>query len=70
MPDPLRIDPPPTTREDGYLGNIWGWRFSLFGAGLILGLLLLALALSYARDKPFLDARDAPAATEPIRDGD
>ena len=35
-----------------YIGNIWGWKFSLFGAGLILFLLVVIAYRHYTLDVP------------------
>ena len=35
-----------------YIGNIWGWKFSLFGAALILLLLVVIAYRHYALDVP------------------
>ncbi len=46
---------------DAYIGNIWGWRFSAFGAVLLFGLLALALFSSHRKGINFWDAlREAP----------
>lgn len=39
--------------EDAYLGNIWGWKFSLFGLFLIVGLGTLMVYRHYSLDIPF-----------------
>lgn len=36
-----------------YMGNIWGWKFSLFGLALIVFLSGIALYRHYALDAPF-----------------
>ncbi len=41
---------------DEYIGNIWGWKFSAFGAVLLIGLFALALAVSHSRGIGFWDA--------------
>ena len=46
--------------------NVWGWKFSLFGAFLIGGLLLLALVVAHRRGVSLLDAgREVPAIIAP-----
>ena len=35
-----------------YIGNIWGWKFSLFGAALMLFLLAVIAYRHYALDVP------------------
>lgn len=36
-----------------YIGNIWGWKFSLIGLGLILLLLAIMLYRHWKMDVPF-----------------
>ena len=48
--------------NDEYVGNIWGWRFSLFGAGLIVVMVLLAWGVAHSRGRSLFDQ---PAATQP-----
>lgn len=63
------INPMSTQEEkkdpfDGeYIGNIWGWKFSLFGAALILFLLAVIVYRHYALDVPigFEDPLEQPA---------
>ncbi len=51
---------PPT---DEYLGNIWGWKFSLFSALLILLLLGLMIARWLYLGKPELFPEKEPLET-------
>ncbi|NND31030.1 MAG: hypothetical protein HKN76_00475 [Saprospiraceae bacterium] len=37
-------------QKDEYLGNMWGWKFSLFGLGLIL-LMLALMSYKYCQIK-------------------
>jgi hypothetical protein len=53
-----------------YLGNIWGWRFSLFGLALLLIMLSLMIYRHYTLGVPFggepapePEKREAPADT-------
>ena len=49
-------------KPDEYLGNIWGWRFSAFGAALLLGLIGLAYGVARSRGLTLLEAvRETPA---------
>ena len=41
---------------DEYLGNMWGWRFSAFGAVLLVGLIALAVAVARSRNLSLADA--------------
>ncbi len=57
--------------EDNYLGNIWGWRFSFFGAALIGFLILLAIGVSLYRGVPLVEGSspsNSPTATAVGRD--
>lgn len=38
--------------DGDYIGNIWGWKFSLFGLGLIVLLLGLMIYRHYTMDVP------------------
>ncbi|MCB0581504.1 MAG: hypothetical protein KDD10_19615 [Phaeodactylibacter sp.] len=38
--------------DGDYVGNIWGWKFSLFGAALILLLLVVIAYRHYTLDVP------------------
>ncbi|RMF27583.1 MAG: hypothetical protein D6765_07330 [Bacteroidetes bacterium] len=49
--------------SDEYLGNIWGWKFSLFSALLILLLLGLILARWWYLGKPELFPEKEPLET-------
>ena len=60
--------------NDEYLGNIWGWRFSIFGAVLMLSLVLLMAIVAYQRGVKLTDigrnipsAIDTSSAPNPIR---
>ena len=45
-----------------YLGNIWGWKFSIFGAVLLFGLIGLAFLQANRRGTTVWEAmREAPA---------
>ena len=47
-----------------YLGNIWGWKFSIFGAVLLFGLIGLAFFQANRRGTTIWEAvREAPAET-------
>lgn len=51
--------------EEEYLGNIWGWRFSLIGLVLILVMLALMIYRHYTMDIPFGgEENSSPAQTE------
>ena len=39
--------------EEEYVGNIWGWKFSLFGLALILVMLSIMIYRHYVLDVPF-----------------
>ncbi len=52
--------------EENYAGNIWGWKFSIFGAVLIVGLLSLMIYRYYTMDVPFNDIQADPM--EQMRD--
>ena len=52
--------------ESEYVGNIWGWRFSLFGAALIAVMVLLALAVAHSRGKSIIDGGQLSAPTEQV----
>ena len=41
--------------EDEYVGNVWGWKFSAFGAGLIVFMLVLAFFIARSRGKSIID---------------
>ncbi len=57
-----RYDP---ENPNEYIGNIWGWKFSAFGAALLIGLFVLALATSHSRGLSFWDAvRDVSPAQD------
>ena len=53
--------------EEEYVGNIWGWKFSFIGLGLILLLLSLMVYRHYTMGVPpgfeELDARNLPEDT-------
>ena len=52
---------------DAYVGNIWGWKFSAFGAFLLIGLIVLALATAHRRGVSVWDAvRDTPMKFDSI----
>lgn len=38
-----------------YVGNIWGWKFSIFGALLMISLLALSYYLARSRNMPLFD---------------
>lgn len=50
--------------NDEYLGNIWGWRFSMFGAVLIVVMLLLALLVASSRGRSIIDGGQFSAPVE------
>lgn len=51
--------------EEEYLGNIWGWRFSLIGLVLILLMLALMIYRHYTMDIPFGgEETESPEQTE------
>jgi len=41
--------------EDEYVGNIWGWRFSMFGAALIVVMLGIAFLVARSRGVSIID---------------
>jgi hypothetical protein len=43
--------------DGDYIGNIWGWRFSIFGAGLIVFFLLIILYRYYTVDPDTLEGK-------------
>lgn len=47
-----------------YIGNIWGWKFSLFGAAMILFLLAVIVYRHYTLDVPagFDDPLEQPSS--------
>lgn len=52
-----------------YIGNIWGWKFSLFGAALILLLFAVIVYRHYALNVPIgledpLEQKSSPAEDE------
>ncbi len=52
-----------------YIGNIWGWKFSLFGLGLIVVLLGMILYRHYVMDLPFgLDPVEEADQTEQVEE--
>ena len=52
--------------EEEYVGNIWGWRFSLFGAALIVVMVLLAFAVASSRGKSIIDGGKLSAPTQQV----
>ncbi len=48
--------------EEDYIGNIWGWRFSMIGLALILLMLALMIYRHYTLDIPF--GGEEPASPE------
>lgn len=45
---------PPENPEDDYIGNMWGWKFSLFS----LGLIILTMAVMWTRgEEAFEDVK-------------
>ncbi len=58
--DPIK---PPWDEWDGeYIGNMWGWKFSLFALALILALLAIVFYRYYVLGIPF----DINAGAEPM----
>ena len=56
----------PEDPESEYLGNIWGWKFSLIGLAVILFFLVLITFRWYQLGKPSL--RGAPQTEEALED--
>ena len=53
-PKEEEIDP-----DADYLGNIWGWKFSFIGLGIILFFLLFAIIRSQMLGVPLAPNKDA-----------
>lgn len=51
--------------EEEYVGNFWGWKFSLFGLALIVVMLGLAMVVAKSRGKSIFD-NGGSSNTEPI----
>ncbi len=47
-----------------YVGNIWGWKFSIFGAILIVVMLALAAIIASSRGKSIIDGGRLSAPVE------
>jgi len=52
--DPKKIEDP----DEHYLGNIWGWKFSYIGLGIILLLLSIATYRAYVMGIPLHEMED------------
>lgn len=53
--------------DGDYIGNIWGWKFSLIGGGIILLLMGIAAYRHYTLDVPMgleIPAEDSPIPPE------
>ena len=50
--------------EEEYVGNFWGWKFSLFGLALIVVMLGLAILTAKSRGKSIFDV--GPDSSEPL----
>jgi len=52
------------SNEDNYMGNIWGWRLSMIGLIVIVGLTSLIVYRHVTLDVPvgFEEKQEAPAA--------
>lgn len=63
-----RYDPP---EDDTYIGNIWGWKFSLFGAVLLFGLIALAFVRAHQTGTSVWDAmREPPPPRDTLAPGE
>ena len=52
--------------DEEYIGNVWGWKFSLFGLVLILGLVIAAAAVAHSRGVNLLDGNEVMPASEEV----
>jgi hypothetical protein len=44
--------------DDEYIGNVWGWKFSMFGLALIVGLSLAAYLVAESRGINIFDGNE------------
>jgi len=52
--------------DKDYLGNVWGWKFSFFGLGLILFFLIFALVRAKMLGVPLVDPDQAKDKIEAV----